>query len=209
MGGVSPLKLILVDPLATVCEAWTKEFKPHKQVQIIHGTFQQVEKYDCLVSPANSFGLMDGGVDLAITQYFGLQLMQRVQETILEKFAGEQPVGTAFLVNTGHSAHPFLVHTPTMRVPQQISGTDNVYRAMLAMLVAVKRHNQSNQSPIKTIVCPGMGTGTGMLEPTMAAKQMELAFRNFLSPPMHLDWKFALEREKEIRETLGNQEDGR
>lgn len=197
------MKLVLVDPQAAVCEAWKKEFAPHKQVEIVHGNFQHVKKYDCIVSPANSFGLMDGGVDLAIIQYFGVSLMDRVQETILKNYAGEQPVGSAFIIGTGHPDHPFLAHCPTMRVPQRISGTDNVYRAMLALLVAVKTHNQHHPKPIQTLLCPGMGTGTGWLDPNISAKQMELAYRNFLSPPMELDWKFALGREKEIAATLG------
>ncbi|ECE9311446.1 phage tail protein, partial [Salmonella enterica subsp. enterica serovar Napoli] len=35
-----------------------------------------------MVSTANSFGLMDGGVDAAITAYFGPQLQERVQRNI-------------------------------------------------------------------------------------------------------------------------------
>lgn len=36
--------------------------------------FLNTHTIDCVVSPANSFGLMDGGYDLAITEYFGEQL---------------------------------------------------------------------------------------------------------------------------------------
>ena len=67
-----------------------------------------------MVSAANSFGLMDGGVDLAITRFFGEPLMQRIQTRILEEYLGEQPVGTSLIVETGHPAHPFVAHTPTL-----------------------------------------------------------------------------------------------
>ncbi|MGB3240982.1 MAG: hypothetical protein WBB29_22045 [Geitlerinemataceae cyanobacterium] len=52
--------------------------------------------YDCLVSPANSFGMMDGDMDAAIVRYFGQSLMDRVQRRILDDYLGEQPVGTSF-----------------------------------------------------------------------------------------------------------------
>ena len=45
-----------------------------------------------MVSAANSFGLMDGGVDLAITNFFGVDLMDRVQAHILRDYLGEQPI---------------------------------------------------------------------------------------------------------------------
>ncbi len=59
-----------------------------------------------MVSAANSFGLMDGGVDAAITTFFGSQLQARVQNHILREYLGEQPVGSAFVIETGHNYHP-------------------------------------------------------------------------------------------------------
>ncbi len=49
----------------------------------------------------------------------------------------EQPVGTAFVTETGNSKHPWLVHAPTMRVPLIIDGTDAVYNATRAALLAI------------------------------------------------------------------------
>ena len=54
---------------------------------------------ECIVSPANSYGLMDGGYDLAITKYFGKELMKEVQEYIIKHFHGEQPVATSFCID--------------------------------------------------------------------------------------------------------------
>ena len=90
-------KLILIDPKEALCEAWRTSFAIYPEVEIINGRFEQVEAYDCMVSAANSFGLMDGGVDLAITNYFGGSLQSRVQQVILEHYNGEQPVGTSFI----------------------------------------------------------------------------------------------------------------
>ena len=75
------LQLILVDLPPQLIRAWKKHFKGLPNVVIRRQMFQAVkEPWDCMVSPANSFGLMDGGIDAAITKYFGVQLMNRVQE---------------------------------------------------------------------------------------------------------------------------------
>ena len=58
---------------------------------------------------------MTAGIDAAVVRFFGEPLMQRVQHRIMDEFFGEQPVGTAFVLSTGHPAVPFLAHAPTMR----------------------------------------------------------------------------------------------
>jgi len=138
-------------------------------------------------------------VDAAIISYFGLELMERVQARILTEFLGEQPVGTSFIVETENDAHPYLAHTPTMRVPMDIAHTDHVYLAMSAMLRAVYHHNQTEKRPIRSVACPGLGTLTGHVPFGEAARQMALAYRNFLTPPRRLDWAVADLRQSEIR----------
>src|SRR5262245_60142676 len=119
-------RLILVDPNERLVAAWRDAFEDQPRVEIVHGRFEDLATYDCLVSAANSFGLMDGGVDGAIIRYFGFDLMDRVQERIVRDWLGEQPVGSSMLVETGHPDHPWLAHTPTMRIPTDIRGTDHV-----------------------------------------------------------------------------------
>ncbi len=85
-------------------------------MEVVNNYFEWLPDFDCLVSPANSFGLMDGGMDAAIVRFLGSQVQERVQERILTEYLGEQPVGTSFIVETGHPKHPFLAHTPTMRL---------------------------------------------------------------------------------------------
>lgn len=192
------IQLILVDPQAALCAAWKKHFAELPNVEVVEGRFEQLPEFDCMVSPANSFGLMDGGVDAAITRFFGQQLMQRVQQRILEEYLGEQPTGTSMIVETQHAQHPWLAHSPTMRVPMAIAYTDCVYLAMWAMLLAVGQHNLQGQSHIAKIACPGLGTGTGEVPFDEAARQMALAYQNFLNPPRQIDWRYADERQKQI-----------
>ena len=155
------MKLILVAPNSQLFAAFQQHFSYLPNIEIVNDYFEWLPEFDCLVSPANSFGMMDGGMDAAIIRFFGHSLMTKVQQYILKEFFGEQPVGTSFIVETGHPKHPFLAHTPTMRVPMSIAGTDIPYVAMWAMLLAVRRYNQSSDRKIGSIACPGLGTGIG------------------------------------------------
>ena len=206
------MKLILCDVNTYLCNAWNQVFAKEKDVEVVHSLFEDVPEYDCMVSPANSFGLMDGGIDAAITKYFGKELMQRVQDRIMQEYCGEQPVGTSIIVPTGNNDHPWLAHTPTMRVPRNIYGTDNVYNAMRAMLLAARKgremltsdcdaaygpmHAVVTHIDIKTVLCPGLGTATGKMPPDAAAWQMYCAYKSVMYPrPIHWDNAIAIEQE--------------
>lgn len=53
-------ELILVDIKEDVINSFKIFFKDLPRVKIIHSKFEDLEGYDCIVSAANSFGLMDG-----------------------------------------------------------------------------------------------------------------------------------------------------
>ena len=195
---MEPLALILVDPNEQLCQAFEEHFEGLPEVDVVNDYFENLPEFDCMVSAANSFGLMDGGVDLAIIRFFGQSLMQRVQQRILQDYLGEQSVGTSLIVETGHADHPYIAHTPTMRVPMIIERTDNVYQAMWAMLLAVHHYNLTNDKKIETIACPGLGTATGRVPSDEAARQMALAYLNFLNPPGAISWRYADERQEKI-----------
>ncbi|NES06015.1 MAG: phage tail protein [Okeania sp. SIO2F4] len=194
------MKLILVAPNPLLSNAFQENFHYLPNIEIINNYFESVPEYDCLVSPANSFGLMDGGMDAAIIRYFGDYLMTLVQQKILDEYLGEQPVGTSMIVETGHPQHPFLAHTPTMRVPMSIAGTDIPYVAMWAMLLAIRRHNRQQEKQIRTVVCPGLGTGIGQVSYQEAARQMALAYDHFVYPPKSINNFIAAERQLQIWE---------
>lgn len=167
------------DALADVFNVWAPshpdETSPHVTVPLAQD-FRLLLPTDAVISPANSYGLMDGGFDAALTRLFGDGLQLRAQDYIRREYAGEQPVGTAFVVDTERTDCPFLIHAPTMRYPADISGTVNVYYAMKAILVAAWKHPR-----ITKILVPGLGTLSGRMDPRVAAKQMELAYRHVRS----------------------------
>lgn len=169
--------LILTAPNPRLFEAFRYYFEPFgKDVTIDKRYFQHIETYDCLVSPANSFGKMDGGMDADIVEFFGYDLENKVQEEIIHQYGSYQPVGTSMIVETGHPNFPFIAHTPTMFLPEDIQGTIQPYFAFKALLLAINQHNRTNRRKIERVVCPGFGTGVGNMDPDVAAKQMALAY---------------------------------
>src|SRR5437588_9228577 len=192
------LKLWLVHPDASMCAAFAARFEALPGVRIIRGRFEDLEPHDCFVTAGNAFGLMTAGIDAAVARFFGEEIVRRVQHRIMDEYLGEQPVGTAFLVATGNPSYPFLAHAPTMRVPGSIDGTDKVYCATWAALLAVQAHHLANESNIEVVALPAMGTGFGGVPFGEAARQMAVAYRHFLEPPHRLAWDFVARRQRAI-----------
>ena len=170
------LQILLRDRKPELAEAWRVAFGPAPNVNISHGDIFDV-KADAIVSPANSFGFMDGGIDLAYSQRFGWSLQDRLQDTLLAEHFGELPVGQAVIVHTEDPDIPFLVSAPTMRVPMVIDQTPNAYLAFRAALIAVRQHNLRHDKKIGALLCPGLGTAVGRMPLRQAAEQMALAYR--------------------------------
>jgi O-acetyl-ADP-ribose deacetylase (regulator of RNase III) len=83
----------------------------------------------------------------------------------------------AIILETGDKRVPWLISAPTMRVPMDFNiGTSvNAYLAMKAILIKAKNH-----PAINSIVIPGLCTGTGKMNPTVAARQMRAAFNEVI-----------------------------
>lgn len=190
--------LWLVHPDSAMCEAFSDRFDQLPKVRVIQGRFEDLEPHDCFVTAGNAFGIMTAGIDAAVVRRFGDSLMNAVQQRIMDQFYGEQPVGTAFVIPTEDPELPFLVHAPTMRVPGNIEGTDKVYAATWAALLAIQAHNRSTDKKIEVVALPAMGTGFGGVSFGEAARQMAAAYRHFLEPPLRLDWDFVAKRQRAI-----------
>jgi O-acetyl-ADP-ribose deacetylase (regulator of RNase III) len=167
-----------------MASAWQRDFADVKDVKVVEGDIL-IGACDAIVSPANSFGYMDGGIDLAYLRFFGQELQSRVQERIKGGFHGELPVGQATIVATRHEMIPFLVAAPTMRIPDRIGSTVNVYLAFRAALLAVLAHNDETPDSIRTLRTPALGTGVGSMPLTRAAHQMRAAYASVFENP---DW---------------------
>jgi O-acetyl-ADP-ribose deacetylase (regulator of RNase III) len=169
------LHILLRDRGEPLVSEWQKQFAGLPDVVASCGDIFDL-RADAVVSPANSFGYMDGGIDLVYLNRFGWQLQDRLQEHLRSDHFGELPVGQATIVSTNDAEIPFLVSAPTMRVPGPVADTINVYLAFRAALIAVLTHNAgSGNRAIESVLVPGLGTGIGRVPPARAARQMKIA----------------------------------
>jgi O-acetyl-ADP-ribose deacetylase (regulator of RNase III) len=186
-------------------DGWQKSFRGVPQVSISQGDIFGVTA-DAIVSPANSFGYMDGGIDLVYSQFFGWEVEDRLRAIILEKYDGEIPVGQAEIVPTAHKTIPFLISAPTMRVPMNVANTAHAYLAFRAALCAVRAWNmtagggeegtaseideseraRSDHRKINSILCPGLCTGEGRMSFERSARQMRAAYDNIVMQQMEI-----------------------
>ena len=165
------MKIILCDRNVPLVEAWRAEAQKYVgrgyEISVVHGEiFQEATKAHAIVSPANSFGFMDGGIDQVYTNRFG-NIQAEVQRFIQDQFDGELLVGQAYHTRTGDPNWPFLISAPTMRVPVIITDHTDVYLATRAAV----RHATS-MGGVSSILFPGMGTGVGAVSSVDAAYQM-------------------------------------
>lgn len=195
------MKIYLLDSNNDMCNAWKEYFEDLYNIEVVNDNFKHFMdehlEIDCVVSPANSFGLMDGGYDKAIIDYFGTGLMNDVKKAIIYNWYGEQPVGTSLsvpiynrVINTIYGSKICtLIHTPTMRTPEKISDSRIIYQCMRTTLIEAKRKQ------VKHIVIPAFGGATGRVPYNEIARQMFLAYEQILSSPIitqEINWKYAM-----------------
>jgi O-acetyl-ADP-ribose deacetylase (regulator of RNase III) len=181
-GGSSPdgLRISLGDTNPDIAHAFAQAFSDVNQVEVVEGNLLDLS-CDAIVSPANSFGDMGGGIDKAIDDLHGGAAQKAVTGAIAEQFFGELPVGAAVVVKLDSHRWPFVVAAPTMRTPGNVARTINAYLAMRAALIAVLRHNASGGPPIRSLAVPGLCTGVGGMSYTLASEQMRTAYDNVIS----------------------------
>jgi hypothetical protein len=146
-----------VDQSTRLVDAWRVAFSHMPSVSVFEGDYLE-KPSDALVSPANSFGIMDGGIDLAIREHLGYGIENTMQSVVLSKYHGEMPVGCADVVETGSKSHPFLVVAPTMRIPERVARSLNAYHAFRAILLAcehfkMRRIVRANRRQKRTKKC--------------------------------------------------------
>jgi O-acetyl-ADP-ribose deacetylase (regulator of RNase III) len=125
---------------------------------------------EAVVSPANSFGYMDGGIDLVYLENMGWDIQDMARNIAAKQQFGEILVGQAELVEIPGRHFSKLIMAPTMRLPRRIFNFDDVFIATRAAMQTAKDNN------IQSLVIPGMGTGCGMVPYHIAAKLMYDAF---------------------------------
>jgi len=197
------MNLIMTAVEKSLAEAWRKFCGDLDFVTVHQGSILDVE-CDAVVSPANSFGFMDGGIDAVYLSHFGYDIQTRVRRQIFEHHHGELVVGNADVVETGNESIPFLIAAPTMRVPMILHDTVNPYLAARAIFTLVKHKTFLSGSHegapiaehIKTVALPGLGTGVGRVGFNTCAHQVRKAIDDVLLEEytMPQSWAEASER---------------
>lgn len=160
-------------------------------------------KFDTIVSPANSYGLLDGGFDDAITRAFTPQgeyyaLTRVVQRRLYSEWHGFAPPGTCTMIRIpdeyeAKSRNVWgtrrIALCPTMRYPRDVRwDREVVYECVWSLLCSISNHNRAvregrapadDQEEIRTILMTPLATGYGKVSPERWAAQTVLAMRHF------------------------------
>ncbi|GHG81138.1 macro domain-containing protein [Streptomyces griseocarneus] len=175
----APLKVVLTDINTHVVEAWRAAFADTPGIEIRKGSILD-ENVDAWVTPTNSRGRMDGGVDGVIKRHLGAGIQLRVQRAIRDRFAGSLPVGSAVCVPSGAVNPKFLISTPTMQTSSQnVSETLNVALACAAAFQAIHQKNHEAPGSITSVALVGMGAQTGRVPARVCANLMWTGYTLF------------------------------
>lgn len=151
-------------------------------VRVHEGSILEVEA-QAVVSPANSYGWMRGGIDAVYARAFpGIE--QHVRSAVLAYHGGELPIGEAVVVPTGEPMPEWLISAPTMREPGQRLPEDTVHPYLAARAVFLLWRDGTFENGIavreavNTIAMPGLGTGVGGVSPATCARQVAAAWED-------------------------------
>src|SRR4051812_23532339 len=113
---------------------------------------------DAVVNPANSLGIMGGGISGMLRRQGGDVIQQAAMA------ASPIAVGAAIVTTAGQLPAKHIIHVPTMEEPGMKIGAENVRRAARAALIAADRNQ------FKVIAIPGIGTALGEVPLEEAAR---------------------------------------
>lgn len=124
-----------------------------------------------LISPANRYGNMDGGIDRAYAEKFP-DIEARLEKFLSVK-GGMIDFGESIIVPTYDNKYPHIIFSPTIDRPGDLAHPENIRNATKAVLKKAIRYNMKGpKKPITNLLFPGLGTGYGNLEPKIAAREM-------------------------------------
>ncbi|KAJ5745919.1 hypothetical protein N7520_011101 [Penicillium odoratum] len=152
--------------------------------------------FDLIVSPANSYGRLDGAFDHAISMTFSPRndyhaLTRTAQQVLYDKWRGFAPPGSCTLVEFPEplKQNPrtcsWIALCPTMREPENVNwDREVVYECIWSLLCQVEGHNRSvgneSQSRIKNLLMTPLAVGVGGVSKERWAKQTVMAFKHFV-----------------------------
>ena len=178
------MRLVLIGP-PHLQRSWQRVFDG-TEVAVMRGDLVRSAVGAAWVSPANSFGWMDAGLDWLIRRAYersGYDITAAVQAAIMSECGGELPVGQALVVPTPGTPYTHLIVAPTMRTPRPAFWSLNAYLAFRAVLLTTQRWNAAHpDESVDTLYCPGLATGVGKMPHGRCARQMREAWDQVMRP---------------------------
>jgi O-acetyl-ADP-ribose deacetylase (regulator of RNase III) len=174
------LTLVLVAVDAPMARAWRALADDRPGLVVHEGSITDVDA-DAVVSPANSLGLMGGGIDAVYARWF-----PGISDRVRAASGGDLPVGEAVIVPTGVERPAWLVSAPTMSRPGRRLPSDGgaAHAAAAAVLRLWRDGALPDGTPVRdavhTIALPGLGTGVGGLSPEVCAQRVGEALDEIL-----------------------------
>lgn len=169
----------LVDINPKMVAAWRETFEENPEVRIVQGSMLE-QAVGAWVSPTNSRGSMDGGLDAVMKKHFGPKIEKAVQQEIGRLYGGVMPLGYATCVPTGAHQPRYLISTPTMvQSSEDVSDTLNVALGCAAAFQAVHMQNALEPGGIRSVALPGLGANTGKVPVEICADLMWTAYHLF------------------------------
>ncbi len=182
-----------VDLNPEVIEALAEEFhgcEVEGEVHFMVGDIFSAPRSDALMSPSNSLGWLNGGIDGVYVSKFGHRLSENLQKEIKTKHSGLLEIGKSAIIQTDNSDYPFVVFCPTMEVPgADVSYTENAYLAFKAGLEEILAYNKRVSEKVESVgseltylsitsvSSPGFCTLNGLMSPETSAKQIKKAYQ--------------------------------
>ncbi|KAL2013903.1 hypothetical protein VTN00DRAFT_1428 [Thermoascus crustaceus] len=172
--------------------------KPKIKVTVLNKALRDVPpatKFQLVVSPANSYGRLDGAFDDAISRNFCLPhhaydtLTHAAQKILYERWRGFAPPGSCTLVpfpkeleGTNKWGCKWVAICPTMRCPDTVSwDREVVYECVWSLLCQVEGWNRHrSEDRIETILITPLATGVGAVSKQRWASQFVLALKHFV-----------------------------
>lgn len=159
------------------------------------GDVRSIERNNhVFISPANSFSFMDGGIDRVYSEEIFPGCVQ-VIKSIVKNMGNTTklgrpylPIGSAVAIYNSIT-NAYLISSPTMFLPHDVSQTNNAYYAFVAALrLMIKlqdsqgsQDSQGGQGSLTSkggqgsqlvLVCCGLCMGYGRMSPKECAKQI-------------------------------------
>ncbi len=158
------------------------------------------------VSPANSIGFMDGGIDMALSNlcFPGCEryVMNMVELNGKENLIGRMylPIGSSMLYD--HRPHfydsglhnkedfdkRFLMICPTMLLPQKVNQTENAYYATMSVLYNILEVQGKNIDDVD-IILTSFCCGCGQMNEEESFNQMMKGIKDYKTFEQYIDYQ--------------------